>query len=81
MSEQPEAEINHTYAKLAILCEAATRLRDDWDKVEYAEREKLWWTVHKASREVWNILHPLRKVGSRPITDALLRQFRGRETL
>lgn len=66
MSEaQTDDGTNHTYAKLAILSEAAKRLRDDWDKLSYEDREKHWWLVHKASRDVWNILHPPREQGGR----------------
>jgi hypothetical protein len=50
--------MNHVYANLRKLSEAAKTLEEQWEKVEHGSREALWWEVHKASRDVWNILHP-----------------------
>jgi hypothetical protein len=55
-------EVNHVYAKLRALSEAAKSLEDNWDRMSYEDKDRGWWKVHKASREVWNLLHPQKKV-------------------
>lgn len=82
MSDQPEIMKDHTYAKLRILSEAAKHLEDNWDKMSFEDRDKEWWLVHKASRDVWNLLHPPKKGTKRKFIEdavnaALKDRFKG----
>lgn len=50
--------VDNQVQKLAELHQAVTFLQANWFAMDYASRDKAWWRIHRASREVWNLLHP-----------------------
>lgn len=61
MDQSGKADSTEVSNKLIELSEAATYLEANWFNMDYMSRDKAWWRVHRASRAVWNMLHPPNK--------------------